>query len=154
MNRAASPVLATLLLTALAVAVAGAVGVLASGYVQEPAPAQPVEISASANASTGRIVLVHESGPPLDVRRVRVRISVRGTRLEHQPPVPFFGAPGYRGAPSGPFNAAAGPRWEVGERAGLRVAGTNHPDVVDGAIVRVELYRDDLPIARAETVAR
>ena len=148
-----------LLLTALTLVLAAVAGVaVVSTAPPDPVtPAdiqEPVVISATVDADTGRIVMVHESGPTLDVREVEVRISVGGTRLKHQPPVPFSAATGFRWPPTGPFNDATDPRWEVGERTGLWIAKTtNDPELTSGATVRVELYRDDLPIATAETTA-
>lgn len=154
MNRAASPVLGTLLLTVVAVVVAGAAGVVATAFVPSPDPGQPVELSASVNATSGRIVLVHESGPALDVREIDVRVAIDGTPLRYQPSVPFYSETGFASFPSGPFNPVTDPGWDVGERASLVLTDANEEPLVRGASVRIELYRDDLPIARAQTVAR
>jgi len=148
-----------LLLTALTLVLAAVAGVaVVSTAPPDPVTSadvpEPMVLSATADADTGRIVLVHESGPTLDVREVEVRISVGGTRLKHQPPVPFSAATGFRWPPTGPFNDATDPQWEVGERTGLWIAKTtNEPGLTGGATVRIELYRDDLPIAAAETTA-
>lgn len=154
MSRAVSPVLGVLLLTAITVVIAGVAGVVALEMTPGPAPRQPVELSASANATSGRIALVHESGPTLDVREIELRIAVDGTRLRYQPSLPFYSATGFASFPSGPFNPAADPRWERGERASLEVTGSNDPALSPGVTVRIELYRGDLPIARVETTAR
>lgn len=154
MSRAVSPVVGVLLLTALAVVIAGVAGVVALDMTPGPDPQQPIGLSASANATSGRIVVVHESGPVVDVREVEVRIAVDGTPLRHQPAVPFYSSRGFASFPSGPFNAAADPRWEIGERASLEVTGTNDPTLSSGTTVQVELYRNDLPLARVETTAR
>lgn len=157
MARAISPVVGVVLLAAVTLLTASAVGFLAMDRTALPSgrpAAAPLVLSGSADAGTGRVELVHVSGPPVDVRRVRVRITVEGTPLRHQPPVPFAGAPGFRGAPSGPFNAAADPGWEVGERAGLRLAGTNDPALSVGGAVTVELFRDDRPLASVSLTAR
>lgn len=153
MSRAVSPAVGVLLLTAVTLVLASAAALVAVDLVPGAASPQPVALSATANAATGRVDLVHESGPAVDVRWVRVRISIGGTRLRHQPPVPFTGARGFLGAPSGPFNPSADPRWEVGERASLRLAGTNDPPLTPDATVLVEVYRDDLAIARVEVTA-
>ena len=71
-----------------------------------------------------------------------VIVRVDGDPLRHQPPVPFFSARGFRPGPTGPFNAAADPTWTVGERASVRLASTNHPRIVAGARVTVELRYD------------
>ena len=154
MNRAVSPVFGTLLLTVLAVALAAVAGVIATDYVPDSEPPAPVELSASANVTSGRLVVVHESGPALDVRRIDVRIAVDDAPLARQPDVPFYSASGFASFPSGPFNPVADPRWERGEWASLELTGPNAAPLVEGATVRIELYRDEVPVARAETVAR
>ena len=153
MSRAVSTVLGVLLLTALTLALAtvAGVGVLSAA---PPTVQRPVVLSASADASTGRIVLVHESGPTIDVRDVEVRIAVDGRRLPYQPTVPFYSARGFASFPSGPFNPVADPRWEFGERASLEVTGVNAAPLSPGSTVRVEVYRDDLPLSVVETTAR
>jgi len=157
-TRAVSTVLGVLLLTALTVVLAGTASLVVldtAPVADEPGPTLPVELEASVNAGPNetRVVLLHESGPTLDVRRIDVRISVDGTPLVHQPPVPFYSASGFGSFPSGPFNPSADPRWELGERAILEVTGENEAQVREGTTVRIELYRDDLPLARVETTA-
>lgn len=154
MSRAVSPAIGVSLVAALTVVLASVAGLVAVDVVPQPEHPRPVVLSASADAGSGRISLRLDAGGPVDVRRLRVRISVDGTGLRHQPPVPFAGAPGFRGAPTGPFNTAADPTWAVGERAGLRVAGTNAPPLRAGSAVRIEVYRDDVAIARASVTAR
>lgn len=153
-TRAVSTVLGALLLTAVALVLAGTVGVFAVDLAPGASAPTPHRLTATANASSGRIAIVHASGPTLDVRSIEVRISIDGTPLRHQPPVPFLGSKGFRGAPVGPFNIASDPGWDVGERAALVVAGTNDPPVTAGAVVRVELDRDGIPLATTETRAR
>lgn len=158
MSRAVSSALGVLLVTALTLVLAAVAGVAVIATMpqgtESPADvAEPVVLSASADVDTGWIVLVHESGPELDVREIEVRISIDGTRLKHQPPVPFPGAKGFWGAPIGPFNDATDPDWELGELTALRLASSNDPDLYQGATVRIEIYRDDLPLAVVETTA-
>lgn len=158
MPRAVSSVLGVLLLTALTVVLAAVAGVAVVSTIPSAEAPEPVVVSASADVDadegTVRVLLVHETGPDLDVREVDVRVSVGGTRLEHQPPVPFYSASGYGSFPSGPFNPSTDPRWERGERAGFVVTGENAAPIDQGDTVRIELYRDDLPIAAVETTAR
>lgn len=154
MSRAVSSALGVLLLTALTLVLAGAVGAIAVDLAPSTDQAVPHQLSATANATSDEIFITHESGPALDVRRIDLRIAIDGTPLSHQPPVPFLGAKGFRGAPHGPFNPSAAPDWTVGERAGVEIAGTNDPPVTPGAHVRVELYRDGLRLAVTETRAR
>jgi len=105
-------------------------------------PAAPVTAGVTLAVDGDRLVLAHRAGDPLDVRRLDVVVHVDGTPLRHQPPLPFFAARGFRSGPTGPFNPAADPTWEVGERASFRVASTNGPPLVAGARVTVELrYR-------------
>lgn len=153
MTRAVSSVLGALALTAITLVLATVAGVTVVSVAPPADVPEPIALSASADAGSGWIVLAHESGPTIDVRGIEVRISVGGTRLEHQPPVPFPGAAGFNGAPSGPFNDAADPEWAVGERAGLRLAPSNDPGLSPGASVRIEIYREESRIAAVETTA-
>ena len=155
MPRAVSPVVGVVLLIGLTLAVGTVVGVSTMGLLEPvEAPTDPVMIAVSATAADSTIVLSHESGPPIDVRRVTVHISVGGESLRHQPPVPFFSAVGFRSGPTGPFNPSTDPAWSIGERASLRIAGTNDPPLREGVTVTVRIHRGDRPVARAETVAR
>jgi len=105
-------------------------------------PAAPAVAGATLTVDGDRLVLTHRAGEPVDVRRLDVVVRVDGDPLRHQPPVPFFSAQGFRPGPTGPFNAAADPTWEVGERASVRLASTNRPQVVAGARVAVTLRYD------------
>jgi len=124
----------------LLLAVVVGVAVVAVGL--EAAPATPAVAGATLAVDGDRLTITHRAGEPLDVRRLDVIVRVDGTPLRHQPPVPFFSARGFRSGPTGPFNPAAEPTWEVGERASVRVATTNHPSLVAGARVTVELRYD------------
>ena len=155
MPRAVSSVLGVLALTALALVLAAVAGVAVLEAVPSLDAREPVALSASATVDPADgsvdLVLVHESGPPVDVREVEVRLSSGGVRLDHQPPVPFYGATGFASFPSGPFNPVADPRWAVGESAGLTVTGANAEPLVRRGSVRVEVYRGDRRIAAVET---
>lgn len=105
-------------------------------------PAAPAVTGATLTVDGDRLVLTHRAGEPVDVRRLDVVVRIDGDPLRHQPPVPFFSAQGFRPGPTGPFNAAADPTWEVGERASVRLASTNRPQVVAGARVTVTLRYD------------
>jgi hypothetical protein len=125
----------------VAIAVILGVGVAAVAVGLVPDPATPT-VAATLSVEGDRLTLVHRAGEPVDVRRLDVIVRVDGDPLRHQPPVPFFAARGFRPGPSGPFNAAADPTWEVGERASVGLASTNRPPIVAGARVTVELrYR-------------
>lgn len=152
MSRAVSPLVGTVLFAGIALVLAAAVGALALGVASPPEPADPVVISASASAD-GRIELVHEAGPAIDVDVLAVRIAVNGTPLDHQPPVPFFSATGFSSGPTGPFNPATDQTWEVGERASLVVAGTNSPAIDAGSTLEIRIFEGETPMATVETTA-
>lgn len=154
MTRAVAPLVGTLAVVAITVVLAAAVTSATLGVPTGIEGPPPLAVSLTATAD-GRLALVHEAGPPLDVREIDVRIAVDGTPLERQPPVPFFSAAGFASGPTGPFNPASDPIWAGGERATLRIASTNEPDLVVGATVTVRLVRDGSVVLRAErTVAR
>ncbi|MFB6102479.1 MAG: type IV pilin [Haloplanus sp.] len=105
-------------------------------------PATPSVAAPTLTVDGHRVVLTHRAGEAVDVRHLDLTVRVDGAPLAHQPPVPFFSARGFRPGPSGPFNAAADPRWTPGEQASFRVASTNHPTLRAGARVTVTLrYR-------------
>ena len=149
-RRAVAPVVGILLLVALTVvlgAVVGAAALGAPGTGEIPGGRAPVALSLSVDAAADRLTLVHRAGGPLDARQLVVRVSVEGTPLRHQPPVPFFAARGFRAGPTGPFNAAADPRWTAGEAASLRLASTNAPGIGPGDRVVVEVTVGDRRVA-------
>lgn len=149
-DRGVSPVVAVVLLVGVTVVVAAAVGTALLGQAAalgDPAPRASLSITASGD----RISVVHESGDALDVRDLRLRISVNGTPLTHQPPVPFFSARGFEPGPTGPFNSASDPAWTAGEVASVRVAETNQPTIRPGAPVTVDLYDGDALVTSLST---
>lgn len=120
------------------------------------APAEPpprVALGLSVDGETDTVALTHRAGDALDVRRLRLRITVDGDPLVHQPPVPFFAATGFESGPTGPFNRAADPRWDPGETAAIRIAGTNAPAVDPGAEVRAEVFVGDYRVVLLTTTA-
>ncbi|GGL28638.1 hypothetical protein GCM10009037_10360 [Halarchaeum grantii] len=150
-SRGVAPVVGVVLLLACCVGAASAVAVTVTdaGSTAIVTPATPSVVDAHAT-SDGTLALTYRAGPALDVRDLRVVVAVGGTPLRQQPTVPFVGAPGFDGAPGGPFNAATDPTWTVGERATLRLAGTN--TALDaGARVTIRLYRNGTRIAVVET---
>ncbi len=153
-SRAVSPVVGVVLLTALTVLLAASLAA-ATLAVSPPPPSTggPTVLSVTADAS-GRVELVHEGGAPLVVERLRVRIAVDGVGLAHQPPVPFVGARGFRGAPTGPFNSATDGQWTVGERAAVVVAETNQPTPSRGSTVTVTVYENGRQVAAVETAVQ
>ena len=152
MTRAVSTPLGATLLALVTVLLAALVAAGTFGIAADatPSPADPVVLSATAS-DDGTVTLQHRAGPPLDVGSLDVRVRVDGTRLTHQPPVPFFAATGFDGGPTGPFNPAADQTWTAGERASFQVAGTNDPTLAAGRTVTVRVYRDGTPLATAET---
>lgn len=110
----------------------------------EPGPR--VALTLSVEASSQRVALAHEGGDQLAMADVRIRVSVDGVPLSHQPPVPFFVARGFRAGPTGPFNVASDGVWTAGETASFSVASTNEPPIVPGATVRVRIYAGDQPV--------
>ena len=149
-RRAITPAVGVLLLVALTVvlgAVVGAAALGAPGTGEISEERAPVALSLSVDAAADRLTLVHRAGGVLDVRHLVVRVSVAGTPLRHQPPVPFFAARGFRAGPTGPFNAAADPGWTAGEAASLRLASTNAPGISPGDRVVVEVSVEDRRVA-------
>lgn len=150
--RGLSPVVGTVLLVLTTAVVAGAVGVVALG-TDVPAPSQPAVVDVRVDGETERLTFVHRGGEPLDVRELSIRIEIDGTPLDAQPPVPFFSARGFHPGPTGPFNSAADPRWEAGETASLRLAGTNDPSLSAGSRVVVKIYSRDATVAEVSVDA-
>lgn len=149
-DRATSPAVGVVLLVAATAALAAVLGLaLGAGTPADPAH---VEFRLSVDPASDRLAVVHAGGDSLDPERLRVRINVEGEPITHQPPVPFFSARGFHSGPIGAFNSAAGGEWTAGERASLRLAGTN-TDIRPGDRVVVELYRGERRLAVLETLA-
>ena len=153
-TRANTSIIGTVLVIALTVLLASAVGaaVLGAGSTAptpDPAPAAVIDLSVEGET----LRFTHRSGATLDLREVSVRISVDGEPLADQPPVPFFSAAGFEPGPTGPFNTATDPQWEVGETATLTVAGTNSPQIEPGSTVSVRIHTDRTAVIRTETTA-
>jgi flagellin-like protein len=150
--RGLSPVVGSLLLVALTVGLAATVGTVAL-QTDTADPPPRVRLSAAADAATDRITVTHEGGDSVAVDRLRMRVTVAGDPLAHQPPVPFFAASGFHSGPTGPFNTATDGEWVAGQTAGLRLASTNDPLLDPGDPVTVVLYHGDYRIASLETTA-
>lgn len=141
------------LLVALTVVAAVVVGTFSLGTGPPDAPPKAA-LTVAADPGTDRIALTHRSGDELDVAELGVRIRVDGRPLDDQPPVPFVGAPGFDGAPGGPFNAAGDTRWTAGESASLTIAGTNSPGDIDaGDRVTVRVYATGELVTATRTTA-
>ncbi|MFB6282099.1 MAG: type IV pilin N-terminal domain-containing protein [Haloferacaceae archaeon] len=146
-GRVEVPVAAALVAVVGTAVCAAALGVL-------PADRPTAALALRADAGADRLVLTHRGGDPLDPDRIAVRVRIDGRPLAHQPPVPFFAAEGFRSGPTGPFNSRATGPWTPGERAGLRLAGTNRPALRPGRRVTVVVRAGGVRVARATALAR
>lgn len=147
-DRAVSPFVGTILLVAITVLLAATVATAMGSLSLESGSSATAAIEFEVDADRNELVFEHAGGDTLDVRHLTLEVTVDGEPLAHQPPVPFVGAMGFRGSPSGPFNAATDPTWTVGERATIRLAATNSPALAEGAVVRVRLADADGTVAR------
>jgi flagellin-like protein len=146
--RASSPVVGVVLLTAVTIVAATAVG---AAVVVDPPELAPTAAFALEAKATGEVRVTHRGGDAVDPDDLRVRVRVDGEPLADQPPVPFFSASGFESGPTGPFNSATGGEWRAGETGAFRVASTNDPELRPGATVELRLYAADQRIARLET---
>jgi flagellin-like protein len=148
-DRGASPVVAVVLLVGVTVVCAASVGGLLFGQAAalgEPPP----QVALSLSVTDDRISISHRTGESLDASKLRLHVVVNGTPLAHQPPVPFFSARGFAPGPTGPFNSASDPEWNVGEVASFEVAGTNRPALGVGETVTVEVSQGETLVASLE----
>lgn len=165
-RRAAASSIGVVLLVLAAVALSATVGAatLSTAGVtqpgagpQDPSTAEPRSAPVAAviglTVADGTITLTHRGGDTLDVRRLRVVIRVDGSRMRHQPPVPFFAARGFVSGPTGPFNPASDHAWSAGESTTLRPAGTNRPQVRPGSTVEVTLFVGSQQVAAPSSAA-
>lgn len=110
----------------------------------------PIAVSLELDGDT--IGVTHEAGPDLRTARVRLVVAIDGTPLDHQPPVPFFAARGFRAGPTGPFNVASDGVWTAGETGTIRVASTNSPEPESGRTVSVTIHVGDDRVAEVRGV--
>ncbi|SEO54449.1 flagellin N-terminal-like domain-containing protein [Halogranum amylolyticum] len=151
-DRAVSSTLGIALLLLVTVVLAATVGAVALASVPaETATPTPVALAVSASDADDRLTFTHRAGPTLAVDELTVRVSVDGTPLDNQPPVPFFSATGFRSGPTGPFNVASDGGWSAGETASLRVASTNSPALEPGHRVTVRIAVDGNVVAQLST---
>ncbi|WP_255168998.1 type IV pilin [Natrononativus amylolyticus] len=151
-GRAIAPVVAAVVLVAIGVVLAGTLAVvLGAVSPADPAPIATFELSVDGEDS--RITLEHRRGEAIDVDELAMVVEVNGEPLTHQPPVPFVGASGFRGSPSGPLNERSETTWEQGERSSLRVAETNEPRIEPGDEVAVTLAVNGRVVADLEATA-
>jgi len=152
-DRAVSTVLGSVLLVGIVVGLAVVVGGAVLATTVQTEPPGHARLDCRADPGTDRIACTHTGGDPLDLGTLRVRVTVGGEGLAHQPPVPFFAARGFHAGPTGPFNSAADPHWSAGETAALELAATNRPGLTPGTRVVVRVVSDRTTVARASTVA-
>ncbi|ADD04958.1 DUF1628 domain protein [Natrialba magadii ATCC 43099] len=151
-SRAVNPVIGTIALLALTCLLVAVLAVIVSGWsLGGPAPVATFDLSA--DAETGTLSFEHTAGDPLDVEDLSLHVTVDGTELEYQPPVPFVGAEGFNGSPEGPFNAKSESLWGVGEQASVTIAETNDPVLESGSTVRVVVVVEGTQIGELESVA-
>ncbi|WP_440763514.1 type IV pilin [Natronorubrum sp. DTA7] len=150
--RAVSRLVGVLALLAITVLLATMVAVGASTLsLESGGPTAAFDLAVDGEEST--VAIDHRQGDAIDVTELSIRITVDGEELADQPPVPFVGAEGFDGSPTGPFNAETDPEWRTGERASVTVAGTNDPEIESADTVGVTLAVDGTRIATLETTA-
>ncbi|SER25278.1 type IV pilin N-terminal domain-containing protein [Natrinema salaciae] len=150
--RAISSIVGVLVLLVLTVCLTTVVAI-ALGTWSLGAPQPTARFELAADSADSSITIEHTAGDAIDVETLSVTITVNGTPLSDQPPVPFVGASGFEGTPDGPFNARADPKWTAGEQAGVSVAETNTPALAAGDAVSVTLAVDGQRVAELETTA-
>lgn len=150
-TRGVSPVLGTILLVGVTVVLALSVGAVLTSQDLDETPS--ASLSLSVENESERIALTHEGGDALDVSALDLTVEIDGTELDHQPPVPFFAADGFRAGPTGPFNSKSPDRWRAGERAGVRLADTNNPSLTGDSEVTVSLAVDGAVICEETATA-
>jgi flagellin-like protein len=150
-DRAVSPVIATVLLIAITVVAAVALGVTVFDmFSAEPPPRATFTLSA--DSATQTITLTHRGGAALDPASLRLRIAVDGEPIAHQPPIPFFASEGFMSGPTGPFNIADEEKWIAGQSASVQLASTN-TQFSAGSVITIRLYIDDYLLITLETRA-
>ena len=150
-ERAVSPAVGVLLLVAVTLVLAAAVGASLSTPELETAPT--ASFSLEIETETKEIALSHRGGDELAVTDLELTIYIDGDPLTHQPPVPFFASDGFASGPTGPFNSKHASDWQAGERASLRLAGTNAPLLEAGSEIEVRLSTDDALIYQETAIA-
>jgi flagellin-like protein len=150
-DRAVSPVIAVVLLIAITVVAAAALGVTVFGIFSVESPPRAT-FTLSADSTTQTITLTHRGGAPVDPASLRLRIAVDGEPIAHQPPIPFFAAEGFMSGPTGPFNIADEGKWIAGQSASVQLASTN-TQFQAGSVISIRLYVDNYLLITLETRA-
>ena len=152
-TRAVSPQIGVVVLLVLTVCLAAVIAVSAGAWsLESQNPTATFELTA--NSETSSVTIEHIAGDAIDVETLSITVTVNGTALAKQPPVPFVGANGFDGAPDGPFNERSESTWTAGERAGVSIAATNSPTLTAGDSVTVTLTIDGRWTTTLETTAR
>jgi flagellin-like protein len=150
-DRAVSPVIGVVLLIAVTLVAAAVLGVTVFGIAQTDPPPQAT-FTLDADSATQTITLTHRGGTALDPESLRLRVSVDGEPIAHQPPIPFFASEGFMSGPTGPFNSADEGKWITGQSASVQLASTN-TQFHAGSLISVRLYVDDTLLIVLETRA-
>lgn len=150
-DRAVSPVVGVVLLLAVTLMLAAAVGASLSTPELETTPTASFDLTVE--SETKAITLSHRGGDTLNVTDLHLEIYIDGDPLTHQPPLPFFASDGFDSGPTGPFNSKHATDWQAGERASVRLAGTNAPLLQTGSEVEVTLTTDETMLYQETVVA-
>jgi archaeal type IV pilus assembly protein PilA len=150
--RALAPLVGVLLLLAVTVALATVVAIGASSFSTGPAPTTAA-IDLAVDSESGTLAFDHIAGESIDVDALTVTVAIDEEPLSTQPPVPFVGADGFSGAPTGPFNAQSDQNWTSGDQATVTLASTNEPQIESGDAVTVTLAVDGQRLSTLEETA-
>ena len=141
-----SPIIGTILITALVVIFSAATYAVVGSYgLNEPVIAD-IEIM-SVDESNQEVVLVHRGGASFDVSEVSILISINGETLEKNLiDLPVSGTPaGFLHALGGvlwgtPTNQTHDNIWDPGDTGDFNIAGTNSNNFNPGDSLKVTIY--------------
>ncbi|MCK4929091.1 MAG: type IV pilin N-terminal domain-containing protein [Methanosarcinales archaeon] len=142
-----SPVIGTILITALVVIFSAAAYAVVGSYgLNEPVIAD-IEIM-SVDLSSQEVVLVHRGGASFDVSEISILISVNGETLEKNlinlpdfNPAGFYVLGGVLWKPSGAtVNYSHDNIWDPGDTGDFNIAGTNSNHFNPGDRLKVTVY--------------
>ncbi len=151
-ERGIAPVLGVVLLVVIVIVLAGTVAIfLLTDTANSGTPQAAIE--ATVEAESGEFRFIHTGGDSIHVAELTIEVTIDGVALTHQPAVPFVGATGFSGSPSGPFNSAGSTTWHPGEHASFRVAATNEPPITTGSEIEIVFRVDESPVAILEVTA-
>ncbi len=142
-----SPVIGTILITALVVIFSGVTYAVVGSYgLNEPVIAN-IEIM-SVDVSNQEVVLVHRGGASFDVSEISILISINGETLEKNlinlpdfNPTGFYVLGGVLWKPSGATaNYSHDNIWDPGDTGDFNIAGTNSNKFESGDRLMVTIY--------------